>query len=106
MDLRLNVFITQDLSCQAEADTDVNSVMSTHCTLHTAHCTLHTDSTPAHDALSRSDGCIHEQLKALITAFERVEYSHYIQVAVTLLPFLLLPVSHNTPSDKASLESL
>jgi len=32
MDLRLK-FITQDLSCQAEADTHVNSVMSTHCTL-------------------------------------------------------------------------
>ena len=56
-----NVSITQDLRCQAEADTHVKGVMSTHCT-------LHTDSAPAHHALSRRDGCIHEQLKALITA--------------------------------------
>ena len=98
-DLRLNAFITQDLSCQDEADTHVKGVMSTHCT-------LHTDPAPAHHALSRRDGYVCEQLKALITAFERVEYNHYIQVAVTLLPFLLLPVSHNTPTGKASLKSL
>ena len=55
-----------------------------------------------HTAQWSSNGCIHGQLKALSDVLSWP----FIQVAVTLLRFVLLPVSYNTPSGKASLKSL
>ena len=74
---------TQEQSWQPEADTHIIGVNT-------------------HTAQWSSNGCIHGQLKALSDVLSWP----FIQVAVTLLRFLLLPVSYNTPSGKASLKSL